>query len=142
MCEPDLMAIQTFSLLINQLAQLGVIHKVCTLVGGRGWGLAGQKVYWLKWGRGGTFDCKFMYAMNFFLSLRINRNKVKVGYSHIQIIYLFHTVTKHKLNPRALHDVVQIQYFLIALCSGFFTLLYFFCKFPTGNLKYVRKLIF
>ena len=57
-----------------------VIHKVCTVREGRKWGLAGQKVYWLKWGRGGTFSCKFMYAMNFFRSLKINRNKVKVGY--------------------------------------------------------------
>ena len=70
------------------------------------WGLAGQKGYWLKWGKGGTFSCKFMYAMNFFRSLKINKNKVKVGYSQSQMIYLPHTVTKHKLNRRALLDVV------------------------------------
>ena len=91
----------------TKLASLaGIIHKVCTLRGGSGWGLAGQKVYWLKWRRGWTFGCKFMYVMNFFRSLKINRNKVKVGYSHSQLIYLAHAVTKHKLNPRALFDVV------------------------------------
>ena len=69
---------------------------------GAGWGLAGQNVYWLKWGRRGTFGCKFMYAMNFFCSLKINRNKVKVGY---YIVICPDTVTKYKLNPRALLDV-------------------------------------
>ena len=56
-------------------------------------------------GKRETFGCKFIYAMNFFRSLKINRNKVQVGYSHSQMIYLPHTITKHKLNPRPLLDV-------------------------------------
>ena len=40
-----------------------------------------------------------MYAMNFFRSLKINRSKVKVGYSDSQMIYIPHTVTKHNSIP-------------------------------------------
>ena len=38
--------------------------------GGGGGELAGQKVYWLNWESGGTFSCKFMYAMDFFRNLK------------------------------------------------------------------------
>ena len=78
--------------------------------------LAGWTAYWLKWGRGGRLSCKCTYVINFFHRLKVNRNKVKVSYSDSQIIYLLHTVKKHKPNPRGLLDVVLIQHFLITLC--------------------------
>ena len=131
MCQPHLMAMQTFLLLLNQLAQVAVIHKICTLRGGVGGGQLDKKCTGPSGEeeeRSAVSSC--VYAINFFRSLKIHRNKVKLGYSHNQMIYFPHTVTKHKLNPRTLLDVVQIQCFLIALCSSFFYFVTFFVNFP------------
>ena len=83
----------------------GFIHVVRALGGGV---VVQQKAYWLVLGELGRFNCKRMYAKNFFAGLLQNRNEVKCAIQIAKIIhsYLHRRVKKGKLDPRALLGIL------------------------------------